>query len=396
MSPADDFYMSEPRIQLHFTGDGYFNSALKAIESAKHEVLLESYIYDLDPIGLRFLSALSAAKKRGLKVFLMVDGIGSFNWQKALERSCYEHQIPLHVYHPLPFASGFSFSWKNLRRLLFFFRRVNRRNHRKIILIDRRHVFMGGLNISKTQSEEFLGEKAWRDTGIELEYETAMSDTHLLARAFYHTWRTSSWRKALLRPRSILKLPRKPRVRFPMLPQRFRLNTPPWVRYFLLRDLRRRIKLAKTRILITNAYFVPRRSVLAALRKAARRGVFVGLVLPSKTDVSFVREASRSLYYRLMKSGVHIYEYQPSILHAKTLVIDDWATVGSHNLNHRSMLHDLEIEAVVTEPEQINELVEQWDLDARKSKHYQIHDLGRFPWYQRTLSRVIYWFRYWI
>lgn len=387
--------MSEPQIQLHFSGDAYFRGALKAIESAQQEVLLESYIYDMDPIGLRFFYALEAAKHRGVSVRLLVDGIGSFNWMRDIRNRCHGAGIPLRVYHPLPFSGGLRLSWKNLRRYLFFVRKVNRRNHRKVIMVDRKTVFMGSHNISKVHTKEFLGAAAWRDTGIELRFEAPNADTEILAKAFLRTWRLSALRRLWAQPARLFR--RGPRLKIKdRKPTRFRLNSRPWSRYLVNRDLLRRIRKSQARILITNAYFVPRRSVLVALRKAARRGVFVGLILPAKTDIWFVRAASQTLYRKLIEAGVHLYEYTPSILHAKTLVIDDWGTVGSHNMNHRSMLHDLEVESVVTELPTLLELTDQWDRDAAVSKLYRLSDLTDFAWYQRGLSRVIYWFRYWL
>jgi len=156
------------------------------------------------------------------------------------------------------------------------------------------------------------------------------------------------------------------------------------------------MKLAEKRILVTSGYFLPRKSVLRGLRRAARRGIFVGLCIPAKSDVWFVKSAAKSLYYRLLKDGVHIFEYQPRILHAKTLIIDDWGTVGSHNLNHRSLTHDLEAEAVITHPENIQKLIEAWDRDVLSSSAITLKDLGKWSWPQRLLSRFAYWFRYWI
>ncbi|MFN7728477.1 MAG: phospholipase D-like domain-containing protein [Bdellovibrio sp.] len=387
--------MSEPLVQLHFSGDRYFERALEAIASAKEEVLLESYIFDMDPIGLRFFYALEAAHSRGVKVRLLVDGIGSFNWLRELRARCQGAGIALRVYHPLPFSGGLRLSWKNLRRYLFFIRKINRRNHRKVILIDRKIVFMGSLNITKVHTEEFMDERAWRDTGIELRFHEPNHETALLAKAFDRTWRLSALRRLFAQPTRLFRPRSGFRFRGPK-PSRFRLNSRPWSRYIIFRDLINQIRAAESRILITNAYFVPRRSMLVALRQAARRGIFVGLILPEKTDVWFVRAASQTLYRKLIEAGVHLYEYKPRVLHAKTLVIDDWAAVGSHNMNHRSMLHDLEVETVITSADLIGQLVEQWDHDASVSKLYRLRDLTKFPWHQRGLSRVLYWFRYWL
>lgn len=387
--------MTEPQIQLHFDGDSYFTAAIQLIEDAQTEVLIESYIFDLDPIGLRVLKAAEIAVSRGAQVYLIVDGIGSFNWLEQIEKKCIQIGVQFRAYHPLPLTKLSLISWRQLRRWLRFFKKINRRDHRKMISVDRKSILIGSLNISQVHSKEFLDENAWRDTALLLKYSNPEPETLFLASSFFKTWHLcSKFRTRNLSGRLFDRSPRNERIN--PLQSRFRLNTSPWARYRLLLDLRAKMKNAKERILITNAYFLPRRSILKALRQAAKRGVYVGLILPHKTDVWFVREASRSLYYRLIKSGVHIFEYTPRVLHAKTLVIDDWATIGSHNLNHRSMLHDLELEAVVKEKDSIEELIKKWDQDAQSSLEINLTELGKFTWYRRFFSRILYWFRYWL
>lgn len=374
--------------RLFFDGDAYFDSVLTAIDSAQKEVLLESYIFEFDPIGQRVLQRLAAAKKRGVQVRVLVDGIGSFNWLNALRTSTTEKNIPFRVYHPLPFSLTQlrRISWKRLRQWLFLFRRINKRNHRKVILVDGEKAFLGSFNISQVHSREFMGDRVWRDTGVFVE-GGAVS---FLRKSYQHAWAhsrfdnqidTSIFIKTRVQsyPNSLIRLNSKIRWRFQLL----------W-------DLSQKMKLAKHRILVTNAYFLPRKRVLSGLRRAARRGVFVGLCIPAKSDVWFVKAATRSLYLRLLKDGVHIFEYEPTVLHAKTLMIDDWATVGSHNLNHRSIRHDLEAEAVITTAANIQTLIKKWDEDVENSNAISLKELGRFGIWQRMISRIVYWFRYWI
>ena len=384
--------MSSTSLQLYFSGDAYFKAALAAIDQAQDEVFIESYIFDLDPIGLRFLNALSRAKDRGVQVRLLVDGIGSFNWLRDLQIRCQKAQIPLRIYHPLPLWPRLRFSWRALRRWLLLFRRINQRNHRKVIIIDEKKVFLGSLNITQVHAEEFMGGKAWRDTGVEMDFQTPSSDLQELREAFLVTWRKCQGHRMKVYPRHLLK--RLGRLRAPQ--GRFRLNSRIWWRFFLMKDLLNRIRLAKTRILITNAYFLPRRPVLIALRRAARRGVQVGLCLPEKSDHWFMREVARSLYHRLLKGGVKIYEYKPRVLHAKTIVVDDWAAVGSYNLNHRSLLHDLEVETIVTETPLIEQLVSQWEIDVKESRAVSPREIEGAFFLRRWSSQIIFWFRYWL
>jgi len=376
------------QVQLYFSGDDYFRDLLQAIGQAHQEILLESYIFDMDPIGLRVLGALAAAQARGVKVQILVDGVGSFNWLLGLSEYCQKNQILFRIYHPLPIRMSFlrKISWRSLRRILFLLKKANKRNHRKVILIDRHKSFMGSLNISQVHTKEFMGAKAWRDTGIQV---TGGPLNHL-RRACMDAWVTARMEKLHLRHRL-----GRMRVR-QKVDEALRLNSSIYWRYFLLRDLNRRMRTAQKRILITNAYFVPRRSVLRSLIKAAQRGVEVGLCLPEQIDVLPVRWASRSLYSRLLRAGVRIYEYQPQMMHAKTLIIDDWATVGSHNLNHRSLTHDLEVEAVLIQEDRIQELLHQWKRDIQHSSEVTLSDLGKMTWLSRSMARLAYWFRYWL
>ncbi len=380
-------------ISLIFSGDEYFVHLIEQINNAHSNIFIESYIFNLDPIGLKILNSLESARRRGVHVRLLVDGIGSYNWLHRLHAECASRNISFRIYHPLPFGIDFWYhiSWNRLNRLLWFFRRINKRNHRKIALFDEQVVMMGSFNISQVHSETYLGNKAWRDSGLIAKNFSTNSDLKILQKAFNETWTTSRYfRRTNLR--SFIRFGRA----FKIVRSRFRLNSRTYWRFHLLRELNAKLIHAQTRIWITNAYFLPRKSILRNLRKVAAKGISVQLLLPEVTDVWFVREASRSLYERLLESGVRIFEYQNRVLHAKTLIVDDWATVGSHNLNHRSFNHDLEAEAVITEPSLINILTEQWKKDIKNSREITLEELGHITFPRKILARILYWFRFWI
>lgn len=377
-------------IQLYFSGDEYFRDVLAALSTAKNEVFIESYIFNMDPIGLRILARLSELSASGIKVHLTVDGVGSFNWLPSLRDYCDKNHIGFRVYHPMPIRMRYlkKISWKYLRRILFFLRRANKRNHRKIILIDGKLAFLGSLNIAQVHTKEFMAGLAWRDTGIRLEGKPL----EFLRRSCQRIWSRSRFLG-----RTFFKLRSRGSQRLRQHPsQELRLNTSVRWRVSLLRDLNHRIRQARERVLITNAYFLPRKSVLKSLRRAAEKGTYVAICLPAHGDIASVKWASRFLYFQLIKAGVHIFEYEPRMLHAKTLVIDHWATVGSHNLNHRSFLHDLEVEAVLTDEISIGQLLQQWDQDIKQSHAITLKDLGQMHWYYRMFARFNYWFRFWL
>ncbi len=376
------------KVQLYFSGDEYFKAVIQAIDQAQEEILVESYIFDYDPIGLRVLQALKRAQDRGVRVQLLVDAIGSFNWLSQIELFCRNSSINFRAFHPLPWQTKFfkRMSWRKIRVLLLLLKKMNRRNHRKFFLIDHNTCFLGSMNVSQVHTKEFLGNRAWRDTAVLLVGES----NHQLRFAFLHAWFTANLKKSVLRG-SLSKF--KSRNQRASL---LRLNTTLFWRYSHLRDLNKRIKTCQNKILITNAYFVPRRSILRNLRKAARRGIEVKICLPAQSDVWFVRWAAKSLYYKMLKSGIQIYEYSPYMLHAKTMIIDEWATVGSHNLNHRSLLHDLEVEAILTDRASIAALNSQWERDQSASQKITLSTIGRLNIFERALAQFTYWFRYWM
>lgn len=380
--------MSESNVKLFFDGDQFFSAGLTAIRTSKKEVCLETYIFQMDQIGLSFLDEMSNAVKRGVKVHLLVDGVGSMQSLGPLRHFCSENHIHFRAYHPVPF-----FDRRLLRRFwsLFslstrFFRRMNSRNHRKTLIVDHTYVLVGSFNITQVHSARVFGDLAWRDTAVAVE----RSDTaQVLQDAFFR-----AWRRASLFRRSRLEAPLG--KKFLNKLGQVRLNDRLRRRFHFARDLRRRIRTAHERILITNAYFLPRRSFISAVRRAARSGIYIAICLPAKSDVRIVRYASRTLYRRLIRSGVHIFEYQPTMLHAKTLVIDQWAAIGSHNLNHRSFMHDLEVELTFEEPEVLAGLEEQWKKDIAQSHEVTLDELAKDSIWRKMFSRLCFLFRYYL
>ncbi|MEI7973280.1 MAG: phosphatidylserine/phosphatidylglycerophosphate/cardiolipin synthase family protein [Bdellovibrio sp.] len=378
------------RAQLLFSGDAYFQILRRNIREAKREVLLECYIFDFDPVGRGILHELADAVKRGVRVRLLIDGIGSFNWLRQIQMECERQQILLQIFHPVPFQGTLTrrLSWRNLRKLLFLFRQTNKRNHRKTLITDQSRVVLGSFNISQVHSERFSGEYAWRDSGLAFEFVEYSGDLMVLRKAFLRSWSRARWSHAVLtrRDKNSSNRPQK---------SLFRLNDGFRKRLGLSSSLKKRIHNAQVRILITTPYFLPRRSHYRAILAAAKRGVYVALLLPAKNDVGVVKLASQILYRKMIDSGVQIYEYQPRVLHSKTLVIDDWAILGSSNFNHRSFVHDLEIEAVVSNPSMVGTLLQQWDQDIENSCLITWKDFS-LSWWRQWIGRFLFAFRFWL
>jgi cardiolipin synthase len=173
-----------------------------------------------------------------------------------------------------------------------------------------------------------------------------------------------------------------------------RLNQSLMNRRFLNRDLARRLKTAKNRVLIVSGYFLPTRGLMSALKSASRNGVRVEIVVPGPSDVPVVKWAAAGLYLSLLKAGVRLHEYRKSVLHAKFWAIDDWASLGSMNLNHRSVFHDLEVEATFREREDVEGLVRQWEIDRNHCAPITIESLKSVGWPKRILQFIAFRLRY--
>ncbi len=368
-------------------GDEYFQAMLKSIREAKHSIWLESYIFEIDAFTKILLEELRKARERGCEVRLLVDGIGSFYWLATLRSLCRQIDIELRIWEPIPrhFTSVRRLLVPVNFRILRILRRLNRRDHRKITLIDQQEAFLGSLNFSQVHCESLMGSKSWRDTGVAVQGPSVKD----LKEAFEITWR-------MTRPgrRRFLKFPDRFKSLYSPQSSKVRLNQGRGHRRYLRRNLLQRIGEARQTILITSAYFLPTRSTLIALRNAARRGVHIAIITPGPSDVPMVKWAAAVASKKLLKWGVRIYEFQGRVLHAKYLIIDGWATVGSANLNHRSFFHDLEVEAIFEDADSLRNLSSQWEQDRLDSTEVTARRLRDRPWYHRILEFFAFRLRY--
>src|SRR3989344_4699959 len=317
--------------QVYFSGDAYYAALLRDIEGAQRSVEIEAYTFNIDGVGKRILAALERAAKRGVRVRLLIDGVGSYAWSWDELEILRARGVALRVSHPMPWHPHRAWFLALLRRRWFhtFHGWVNRRNHRKTSLVDEHVAYAGGMNFCEYQSEEFRGQEAWRDTMVRVEGAGVSS----LRDAFEHAWQSTRQPRFWAgRMRQRVKRIRK----FGLV----RLNHSRDARLSFERELLRGIRRAKNRIWITTPYLVPPPRIFRALRVAAWMGVDVRILVPAKNDMWFMKIVGEAFYGGLIAAGVRIFEYRPAILHAKTTMLDDWVTVGSANFNHRSFLHD--------------------------------------------------------
>lgn len=304
-------WRSANRFRLLDGSAEFFPRMLAAIDAAAGHVLLEMYLVESGKVAGAFIDALTRAAARGVRSCVVFDGFGALGLGAADRHRLLEAGVELRFFNPLRFAN-------RLRNFM--------RDHRKLLTVDGRVAFVGGAGLT----DEFApGPNAWRDLMLEIE-GPVVADWQ---RAFARTWRRLGPELALPEP--------APRA---VGGASGRLALSEARQYSVLANgVIRRIDAARRRAWIMSAYFVPSRRFRKALRRAARRGVDVRLLLPGpRTDHPWVRQAARRFYGKMLRNGVQILEYQPRMLHAKMILCDDWVSVGSSNLDRWSFKWNLE------------------------------------------------------
>jgi cardiolipin synthase len=165
-------------------------------------------------------------------------------------------------------------------------------------------------------------------------------------------------------------------------------------RYFY-KNFLQRIKKAEKKIYLMTPYFIPKRRMIRALGKAAKRGVDVRILISLKTDVKFFKWLQYFYYAYLLKKGVKVYQYTDSVLHAKNYIIDDFMTIGSTNLNHRSFMHDLEVDLVIQDVDNRKKVEEHFIASSESQRAITLEGLKQRPLWDRILSRLFFTFKYW-
>ncbi len=320
-------------IRLLENGEEFFPRVFACIADAKREVVLETFILFEDKVGLQLHAELLAAARRGVQVDVTIDGFGSPDLSPPFISSLCEAGVRLHVFEP-----G--------KRL--FGKRVNllRRLHRKIVVVDAEVAFVGGINYSADHLGDF-GPEAKQDFSIEI-HGPLVAEIHrfthtALATGMRHQRQRQWWRsrKQLRTTPQDLPPAGSAECIFVTRDNGDHLND-------IERHYRIAIRAARQRVIIANAYFFPGYRLIKELRKAARRGVEINLILQGMPDMQIVKTAASMLYHHLIKGGVKVYEYNDRPLHGKVAVADDeWATVGSSNLDPLSLSLNLEANVVI-------------------------------------------------
>jgi cardiolipin synthase len=360
------------RVKILRDGVETYPAMLEAIAAATDYVHLETYILRSDQTGRRFGAALMERARAGIQVRLLYDAVGSIDLAVDFIRELGASGVSVCPFRPIGWNAA-----------------VNRRDHRKILVVDGQIGFAGGLNIG----DEYAGPTAegggWHDLHARVEGPAVTE----LARLFRRTWLAAGGSSF-------------PQHEEPAAESVVTDHTA-LAAAIGNEDLRRRrnirrayqhaMRRARARICIMNPYFIPDRGIRRVLINAVRRGVAVSVVVPEKNDLRSVQFAGHHVFGILLKAGVRIFAWPGRMLHAKAAVVDGvWATIGSYNLDARSLFHNLEVALLVIDRDLAADLEAQIMTDAASSRELVLDTWRQRPWWRKALEWLFYQFRYWL
>ena len=357
-------FTSGNQASLLIDGKQTYDAIVEAIQTAQDYILFQFYIINDDEAGRRFLQAMIEKASQGVRVYILYDEIGSRLMTKSFQNQCRRNGIEI---------SSFNSTQGKYNRF-----QLNFRNHRKVVVIDGRIGFVGGLNIG----DEYLGKNPkygpWRDTHMQLSGPVTKALQLTFLKDWY--WATRqvpdvNWEidSTVGGQEEIFVLPTGPADR----------------QQSCTMFVSSAINLARERLWIASPYFVPDESTLLALKMAALRGVDVRLLLPGNPDHLIVYLCSFSYYTELQTAGIKLYRYSTGFMHQKVQLIDDvLAGVGTVNLDNRSFLLNFEIAAYVTQGDFVLEVEKMLKNDLSNSKLVDLSEYGRRSWQSKLAIRA--------
>ncbi|HEX3274050.1 MAG TPA: phospholipase D-like domain-containing protein [Gemmatimonadales bacterium] len=353
------------RIELLQNGDRFYPAMLQALRQAQDTINFEVYIFEPDAIGRQFLDVFIERAQAGVEVRVLVDGFGSLKLKRAHRRELHDAGVRVERFRP--------FGINNLVR-------IYRRTHRRAIVVDGRVAFTGGAAISKKWAGDVRTNHEWRDSMVHITGPLVAG----IQSAFAENWAYCNG--------EILTGERF----FPAIPPSDGpcglsvVSSPSDVQQQVRLLFWLTMRNARRRLWICNSYFIPDPRIRNAVIERARAGVDVRILVPGNhTDAVPVQLAGRSYYQDLLEAGVRIFEFQPAMMHAKTIVADDnWSVVGSANMDERSMELNEENIVGIADEAMARAIADGLEADFARSREVNLAEWRRRPVWQRGLEAV--------
>jgi cardiolipin synthase len=357
------------RIEVFTDGPAFYPAMIEAIKSAQHSVCLECYIFHPGRVANAIADAMIERARAGVTVSLVADSIGSFPfWYSRVRLRLKRAGCRVHNYQGV--------RWYSLARL-------NNRTHRELLIVDGRVAFAGGAGVADWWMYGKRRTKThWRDTMVRVTGPVVSS----LQGVFAENW-LECCSEILDGEKFYPPLEKAGPVTAAAI------KSSPSDRFTLARvAFQSLIEAAEKSLRISTPYFLPDRALRRALIRTARRGVAVEIILPGRsTDQQWVRLASRRMYGRLLKAGVRIFEYQPAMMHAKIMVVDEtWAMVGTTNMDNRSFEHNDEVNLAMRDPEVIARLCQDHAADLAVCEEVTLARWRTRPLWERALNPIVW------
>ncbi len=363
---------------LYFTPNTYFEALLGDIEQAQSSVILETYMFRFDEVGRRFVRAIQDICSKGVEVRLLIDGVGSFLDTQRLVDELESERCTIRIFHPLPwdfraYRNALS-AGQHYSAMLYHIASINRRDHRKLCIIDQQIAWLGSFNITADHYNRKSGQanQIWHDSGL----RTTGRMVEALIQNFEQVWRRKGESRTQ-RTRQFLAVS--------TIGSRRRHS----------HEIVELLQTAESRIYITNAYFNPSKRLLKTLKQAAGKQLSVKLIVPGRSDIFFFPSLSRTYYADLLGAGIRVFEYTNQVLHSKTMLIDDAVLIGSTNLNFRSFVHDLEVDALVFDEAAVKQMEQKFESDLQQCVEITLRSWHRYPRLLKLLGWLPRLLRYW-
>lgn len=361
-------------VQLLWKGKDSFKTIFDAIDEAKQFVCLQFYIFKNDETGRGLSELLRKKSQEGVKVYLLYDHFGSFGTPRSFWKEMKMAGIKIRASRPFKWTAPFYYV---------------HRDHRKLIVIDSKKAFTGGLNIANEYSGFHLRRRSrgWRDTGTMLEGPIVNE----LFETFKRSWYTWGGEKIVFQNIDKAKTVKRQKGTLPALPI-FVYSRKGRKRMRGL--LRHSIDHAQATISLTTAYFIPSRRMITLLENAVTRGVKVRLLVPGKSDIPAASYAGKAFFKRLLKSGIEIYTYRGEMLHAKTYLFDQyWSIIGSTNLDYQSLRYNDEGNVGILDAGLASKMAHIFEEDLKHSTQIDLKDWHRRPWLEKIKEHFFALFR---